>query len=133
MMIAEKQVGYNSILEKSFAFAVRIVKFHIYELKKYRIIEPLLKQVLRSGTSIGANVTEAQDAVSKKDFINKMSISLKESRETDYWLRLFEAAEVIPSKEIKSIKSDNIELIKILTSIIKTTKKNNWELIIDNG
>ncbi len=53
-----------------------------------------------------------------------MSISLKESRETDYWLRLFEAAEVIPSKEIKSIKSDNIELVKILISIIKTTKSN---------
>ena len=125
MMIAEKQIGYNSILEKSFTFAVRIVKFHIYELKKIRVIEPLLKQVLRSGTSIGANVTEAQDAVSKKDFINKMSISLKESRETDYWLRLFEAAEIVPSNEIKSIKSDNIELIKILTSIIKTTKQNS--------
>ena len=125
MMIAEKQIGYNSILEKSFTFAVRIVKFHIYELKKIRVIEPLLKQVLRSGTSIGANVTEAQDAVSKKDFINKMSISLKESRETDYWLRLFEAAEIVPSNEIKSIKSDNIELIKILTSIIKATKQNS--------
>jgi len=125
MMIAEKQIGYNSILEKSFTFAVRIVKFHIYEVKKHRVIEPLLKQILRSGTSIGANVTEAQDAVSKKDFINKMSISLKEARETDYWLKLFEAAEIMPSKEIKSIKSDNIELIKILTSIIKTTKQNN--------
>jgi len=124
-MIAEKQIGYNSILEKSFTFAVRIVKFHIYEVKKHRVIEPLLKQILRSGTSIGANVTEAQDAVSKKDFINKMSISLKEARETDYWLKLFEAAEIMPSKEIKSIKSDNIELIKILTSIIKTTKQNN--------
>ena len=125
MMIAEKQIGYNSILEKSFTFAVRIFKFHIYELKKIRVIEPLLKQVLRSGTSIGANVTEAQEAVSKKDFINKMSISLKESRETDYWLRLFEAAEIVPSNEIKSIKSDNIELIKILTSIIKATKQNS--------
>jgi len=125
MMIAEKQIGYNSIFEKSFTFAVRIVKFHIYEVKKHRVIEPLLKQILRSGTSIGANVTEAQDAVSKKDFINKMSISLKEARETDYWLKLFEAAEIMPSKEIKSIKSDNIELIKILTSIIKTTKQNN--------
>ncbi len=124
MEVAEKQVGYNSILEKSFAFAVRIVKFHIYELEKHQAIEPLLSQVLRSGTSIGANVTEAQDAFSKKDFIYKMSISLKESRETDFWLRLFEAAEIISGKEIESIKSDNVELIKILTSILKTAKSN---------
>lgn len=123
MNIAEKQVGYNSILDKSFAFAVKSVKFHIYELEKHKVIEPLLKQVLRSGTSIGANVTEAQDAFSRKDFIYKMSISLKESRETVYWLRLLEAAEIIPTTEIESLKSDNIELIKILTSIMKTTKK----------
>jgi four helix bundle protein len=70
MKVAEKHEGYNSILEKSFAFSVRIVKFYIYELKKHRDIEPLLKQVLKSGTSIGANISEAQEASSKKDFIN---------------------------------------------------------------
>ena len=123
MKVAEKQEGYNSILEKSFAFSVRIVKFYIYELKKHRDIEPLLKQVLKSGTSIGANISEAQEASSKKDFINKMSISLKEARETDYWLRLFDAANAIPSKEIETMRSDNIEIIKLLTTIIKTAKK----------
>jgi len=122
MKIAEKQIKYNSILEKSFAFSIRIIRFYLYELKIHKNIEPLLKPVLKSGTSIGANVVEAQDTVSKKDFINEMSISLKESRETKYWLRLFESSYIVPSKHIQSIKNDIIEIIKILTSIIKSAR-----------
>ena len=85
----------------------------------------LSKQLLRCGTSIGANINEAQDAQSKKDFISKLSISLKEARETKYWIELLKETDYLTIKEADSLLNDLIELIKLLVSIVKSTKENN--------
>ena len=82
------------------------------------------KQLLRSGTSIGANVREGLYAQSRKDFISKLNIALKEAGETDYWLNVIQSAEYISAEEYQSLKTDNDELLRLLTSIIKTTKEN---------
>ncbi len=111
----------NIIKEKSFAFALRIVKLAKYlqsEQKEYI----LSKQVLRSGTSIGALVREAEHAESKADFIHKMSIALKEANETLYWLELLYESEYLNQQSFDSIHKDSEELVKILVSIVKTTK-----------
>jgi len=113
---------YNPILEKSFKFAIRIIRFYKLKLSSDYHLNSLFKQLLRSGTSIGANVSEAQSAFTKKDFINKLGISLKESRETEYWLRLLKESEVISLKEFNSLFSDCEEISKLLTSIIKSSK-----------
>jgi four helix bundle protein len=112
----------NIVLEKSFAFAVRIVNMYKYltEQKKEYIMS---KQLLRCGTSIGANTTEAQRAQSKPDFISKMSIALKEAYETEYWLRLLNATEYIEENVYASMHNDNEELISLLVSICKTAKE----------
>ena len=113
----------NILLDKSFIFAVRIVKLYKYlcsQKKEY----VLSKQLLRSGTSIGANINEAQDAQSKNDFISKLSISLKEARETKYWIELLRETDYLTDKEANNILEDLIEVIKLLVSIIKTTKEN---------
>ena len=109
------------IQEKSFHFAVRIVKLckHLQTTQKEFV---LTKQLLRCGTSIGANVAEAQQAQSRPDFISKLSIALKESYESDYWLRLMEATQILTSEEYDSIISDCRELEKLLISILKTAK-----------
>ena len=111
----------NIIVEKSFAFAVRIVNLykHLTETKKEFVLS---KQLLRSGTSIGANVTEAEQAQSTLDFISKMSIALKETSETKYWIRLLASTNYLTEAESASILTDCIELEKILVSIIKTAK-----------
>jgi len=99
MKVKEETIKYgNVVLEKSFAFNVRILKLYRFLLKQDRSLEPILKQILRSGTLIGANITEAQNAPSTKDFINKLNISLKEARETEYWLNLFKASDIINEK-----------------------------------
>ena len=110
------------VLEKSFAFAVRIVNLYKYltEQKKEYVLS---KQLLRCGTSIGANATEAQRAQSKADFISKMSIALKEAYEVEYWLRLLWATEYIEEKPYKSMSDDNEEIISLLISICKTAAK----------
>ena len=116
----------NHILEKSFDFSVRIVNLckYLQNDKKEYILS---KQLIRSGTSIGANVNEAQAAQSKNDFIAKLSIASKEARETKYWLDLLVETDYLPkeSQNVKSILEQSNELIKLLTSIIKTTKENN--------
>lgn len=111
----------NIILNKSRNFALRIIALYKYlcETKKEYVLS---KQVLRSGTSIGANVRESINAQSRADFINKINIALKEADETDYWLDLLQASDFITKKEYDSINKDIIEIIKILKSIIKTTK-----------
>ena len=111
----------NVIVVKSKAFAIRIVRLHKYlrETKKERILSA---QVLRSGTSIGANIHEALRAQSVADFNAKMHIAMKEASETEYWLELLEATEYINAEHAKSILNDCIELIKILSSITKTLK-----------
>ena len=112
----------SAIIEnKSFEFAIRIVNLYKYlttEKKEY----VLAKQLLKSGTSIGANVSEGEQAQSKADFHSKMCIALKEANETHYWLRLLLATEYITEKEYNSIESDIKEILALLTSICKTTQ-----------
>ncbi len=115
----------NHIVVKSFDFSVRIVNLCKYlqsEKKEYI----LSKQLLRSGTSIGANVNESQAAQSTKDFIAKLSIASKEARETKYWIDLLTETDYLPKDhtKVKELQNQNMELIKILTSIIKTTQEN---------
>ena len=107
--------------EKSFAFAVRIVKV-TKVIKEEKREHELANQLLRSGTSIGANVSEAKYAQSDKDFVSKHKIALKEANEVKYWLRLIGAAEILDEKAIKSLIGDVEELIRILTAIINTTE-----------
>ncbi len=110
------------VSEKAFAFAVRIVKLcqHLQNVKHEHVLS---KQLIRSGTSVGANISEAQQAQSKADFVSKMSISLKETAETKYWLRLLYATEYLTEKQYLSINSDCVEIEKLLTSIIKSAKQ----------
>ena len=111
----------NVVEEKSFRFAVRIVRLNQYlRTKKKEYV--LSKQLLRSGTSIGANIAESQHAQSKADFISKLEIALKETTETKYWLRLMKETALLSHSEFDSIFPDCIELEKLLVSIIKTTK-----------
>ncbi|KAB7731940.1 four helix bundle protein [Rudanella paleaurantiibacter] len=114
----------NTILDKSFAFAVRVIKLYRWLYKQHPEIAPLAKQILRSGTSIGANAEEADAAFTKKEFASKLGISLKESRETKYWLRLFYATEYIDEQMFVSMRGDNDELMRLLTAILKTTREN---------
>ena len=109
--------------EKSFAFAVRIVKLrkHLVETKKEFDIS---KQLVRSGTSIGANLAESQQAQSRPDFVAKLSIALKEASETEYWLNLLHATDYLSETEFTSIIADCHELKKMLVAIIKSTKGN---------
>jgi four helix bundle protein len=124
-MLVKEEIAkyYNPILDKSFKFAVRIIKFYKLKSNQDFSLNPIMKQLLRSGTSIGANVSEAQSAVTKKDFINKLGISLKESRETEYWLKLLRESELITLKEFEILFNDCEELSKLLTSIIKSSKE----------
>ena len=92
----------------------------IYAILKKEFI--LSKQLLKAGTSIGANAAEAQQAQSKADFVNKLSIALKETNETIYWLELLHDAEYIPDEGFKSIHDDSLEIMRLLISIIKSTK-----------
>lgn len=113
----------DSVIEqKSFLFAIRIVKL-CKHLRSTRKEYTLSKQLLRSGTSIGANVAEAQQAQSKADFIAKLSISLKETTETKYWIKLLHATDYLSGVEYQSIMLDCVELEKILVSILKTSKE----------
>jgi four helix bundle protein len=114
----------NVIEIKSKAFAIRIVRLYQYlsEQKKEFILS---RQLLKSGTSIGANIKEAIRGQSKADFVAKMNIALKESSETEYWLEILHETSYIDEAEYSGIYADNKELLKMLTSIIKTAKTNN--------
>jgi four helix bundle protein len=112
----------NVILIKSFKFAVRIV--HLYQfLIKERNEYILAKQIVRSGTSIGANIEEAEGAISKREFVNKMSISYKEAKETHYWLRLLYATHYISQNEHDSLLYDCNEICRLLCAILQTSRK----------
>ena len=111
----------NPVADKSKAFAIRII--HLYQYMQNDKREHVLsKQVLRSGTSIGANVREADSAQSKKDFIAKMQIALKETCETEYWLELLEETEYISGKAGENLRADCHELYQMITAILKTAK-----------
>jgi len=113
----------NGIAKKSLDFAIRIV--HLYKhLTKTKSEYVLSKQLLRSGTAIGALVSEAEHAQSKADFLNKMNVALKEANETKYWLILMKETEYISKEEFNSINEEALTLIRLLASIVKTTKKN---------
>ena len=114
-------MGRNVLKDKSFLFAVRVVNLYKYlcDEKKDFVLS---KQVLRSGISVGAMVREAEHAESKKDFVHKMAIAQKEINETLYWLELLNATEYISNKEFESLDIDAIEIIKMITSSIKTAK-----------
>ncbi len=112
----------NVVTQKSFDFAVRIVNLNKYLIKEKREFV-LSKQVLKSGTAIGALIREAQYAQSNADFINKMSIALKEASETDYWLLLLHKTQYIKEDHFQSLKANIDELLALLISIVKSAKK----------
>ncbi len=113
----------NIVKEKSFAFAVRVLKLYQYLIadKKEFVLS---KQLLCSGTSVGALVREAEHAETKKDFVHKMAIAQKEINETIYWLEILQTTEYLTIEQFESINSDTTEIIKLITSIIKSTKTN---------
>ena len=110
----------NVIKEKSFAFAIEIVSLYKVLVERKEFV--LSKQLLRSGTSIGANVRESEHAQSKADFIHKLSIALKEANETEYWIDLLFETKYLSQTEFDIIKPNIVELLKLLTSIINTSK-----------
>ena len=119
----------NTVRDKSFSFAVRIVNLHRFlnsEKREY----VLSKQLLKSGTSVGANVEEALQAQSKRDYLSKMNIALKEAIESLYWIRLLHATEFLNDKQRESMYKDCCEIVRILVAIVKTTKRN---LVQNNG
>jgi four helix bundle protein len=112
----------NILKEKSFALAIRISKLYQF-LRKEHTEYVLLKQVLRSGTSIGPSIRESINAASKKDFIYKLTISLKETEETVYWLELLYHTNFLEEKLYLSLVEDCNEIIKLLTASLKTAKQ----------
>jgi four helix bundle protein len=114
----------NAIQTKSYNFALRIIKLYKYIIKEEKEFV-LSKQVLRSGTSIGANVEEAIGAQSKKDFIAKLQIALKETRETHYWIRLLIDSNYLEKVKAESLLNECEELLKLLVTILKTSKINS--------
>lgn len=119
----EAGMSANSILlDKSLKFAARVVKLHKYLVKEKK--ESIIsKQIIRSGTSIGANANEAVYGISKADFIAKLQISLKETAETEYWLRLLMLSDYITEQEGESLLNDCLEIKRILVSTLNTAKK----------
>ena len=120
----------NIIKTKSFNFALRIVKLYQF-LNQEKREYVLSKQLLRSGTSVGALVREAEQAESRLDFIHKLAISQKEANESDYWLELLFQSDYLNEIQYQSLKSDIVEINKILASIIISTKQNLKKIIVN--
>ena len=114
----------NVMMQKSFAFSVRIMNLQKY-LSKKQGEYVVSRQICKSGTSIGANVAEAQRAQSTADFVSKMKIALKEANETQYWLKLLYETKYLSDREYVSLHSDLLEILKILTAICKHYPQNN--------
>jgi four helix bundle protein len=122
--VGEFLVKENVIVRKSFAFSVRIVNLQKYLVnRKHEYI--LSKQICKSGTSIGANVAEAQRAQSTADFVAKLKIALKEANETQYWMQLLYETEYLTDREFKSLHNDLLEILRILTAICKHYPQSN--------
>lgn len=113
----------NILIDKSIVFASRIVKLHDFLIKNKKGL-PIAKQIIRSGTSIGANINEANYGQSPADFIAKMHIALKEAAETEYWIKLLYMSEYIDEKMHNSLLEDCLEIKRILISSINTAKSN---------
>ena len=112
----------NIIKEKTYQFAIDIVLLYKEMMNQNEFV--LSKQIVRAGTSIGANIEESVAAQSRKDFISKMAISSKEARETNYWLRLIRDANLLKDVDLTRLINESEEIIKIITSIVKTSKAN---------
>ena len=117
----------NILIDKSIDFGARIVRLHTW-LSKTKHETVLSKQILRSGTSIGANINEAQYGNSKADFIAKLHIALKETAETEYWLHILEKSEILEANMAESILKDCLEIKRILIASINTAKSSNEEI-----
>lgn len=113
----------KDIQARTFAFACRIVKLHGHLIKRSGANRSLAGQVLRAGTSIGANMEEAHAAQSKADFISKSQIALKEARETHYWIRLFIACDMVPAKRLTPLALEANELVAIITTIVRNARE----------
>ena len=113
----------SDLPDRTFALANRIVRLCLVLESGGRVSSTLANQLLRAGTSVGANVEEGQASESKKDFVHKYSIACKEARETHYWLRLLAASELMPPSRLEPLKDEANELIAILTSIIKKSRE----------
>jgi len=111
--------------DRTFEFAQRVVKLCQTLERKPGVGQTLAKQLLRSGTSVGANVEEGQAGQSRADFISKLSIACKEARETHYWLRLLSATEIVPESQLAGLLDEANQLIAILTTVIKNTRRNS--------
>lgn len=111
----------NVIQTKTYTFAIQVVKI-VQIIRERRKEFDITKQLLRSGTSIGANVEEAIGGFSKKDFVYKLQISLKEARESNYWIRILKDTNYITDDEFEGLNSSNTEILKILTAILNTSK-----------
>jgi four helix bundle protein len=122
----------NIVKDKSYAFALRTIGLARW-LKDQKEFE-IAGQILRSGTAIGSNIEEALAGISRADFIAKMSIASKEARETHYWLRLLRDSKIVTDSRISALENENLELIKVLTAIVKTsqTAAANSKLRIQN-
>ena len=121
----EEKKEENAVKEKSFAFAVRYVKLYVY-LKEQKREYDISRQLLRSGTSIGANVREGLYAQSRADFLSKMSIAKKEAAESEYWLEVLEAGGVLKHEETQSMLNHCRELLKLLITICRSTGPRNF-------
>ena len=117
-------MNYIPISERTFNFAVRIVKLCSFLDQKPGVSRILSQQLLKAGTSIGANTAESKSGQSRKDFLNKLEIALKEARETKYWLRLLVAAEIVTRQRLNTLLQEIEEIIKILVSITRKIKDN---------
>ena len=113
----------NILIDKSIIFASRIIKLHDFLIKNKKGL-PIAKQIIRSGTSIGANINEANYGQSPADFISKLHIALKETAETEYWIKLLYMSEYIDEKMYNSLLEDCLEIKRILISSINTAKAN---------
>ncbi len=126
-MLSYEENNLVKIDERTFDFAILIIEAYKYLIAKQEYV--LSKQLLRSGTSIGANVHEAQAAQSKRDFVSKMAIASKEARETDYWLRLLAKSGFLTDFDKKDeLSAEVIAIINIITKIVKTSTKTSVEL-----
>jgi len=126
----EQNKEKSLIKKKTYEFALRIVDLYRMLISANEYV--LSKQLLKAGTSIGANVEEAIAGQSRADFLSKMSIASKEARESNYWLRLIKDSKILESHDVDALLAESSEIIRILTSIVKTTSLNNSKLKIKN-
>jgi four helix bundle protein len=112
----------DDIQKRTFDFACRVIRLYKHMMKQDRSNEMLCRQVVRSATSIGANLEEADAAQSRADFISKCNIALKEARESNYWLRLFKSSEMVSEMKITDLLKESHEIVLILTAIVKKSR-----------